>query len=164
MRTTEKYITYYPERMYRKYRVRYKQLIYGEFNTMTEAIKRRDQVVLCYAQGIPVPTIGRQYNSDKRPNRKAEMEQRESRKKNMKNDETAIKVPYRDRPKFKDDRDACWKCKWHQGLKENPSCGYWSDDDNHTRYYLHVKRTGKRTLDGFTHGMKCTEWEPANGS
>lgn len=63
------------------------------------------------------------------------------------------------------DRAACAKCKWRRAYNNDTDhpqymCGYSLDELNRSRVSLHYERTGKQSLEGFTFGADCTEYEP----
>ncbi len=62
------------------------------------------------------------------------------------------------------DRERCAKCRWRMVLS-NPEgkaryhCGYSLEESHRSRVALHYERTGRESLEGFTFGADCTEFE-----
>lgn len=67
------------------------------------------------------------------------------------------------RPTTKADQKACGRCKWHMTTTTTTGkryeCGYCLNERNGSRVALHYQRTGRESLEGFTFGADCTEYE-----
>lgn len=71
------------------------------------------------------------------------------------------------RSETKADQKACAKCKW-SGKRTTSSgvvysCDYCLRDGHGSRVAMHYARTGQNSLEGFTFGANCTEFERRDG-
>lgn len=84
--------------------------------------------------------------------------------------ETAIEEKRKDQKRTervrkgtKADRKACMRCRWHGVMNSGgsawPYCAYSLRCGHRSRVALHYARTGTQSLEGFTFGADCTEYE-----
>lgn len=71
------------------------------------------------------------------------------------------------RRETKADQKACAKCKW-SGKRTTSTgttytCDYCLRDGHGSRVKMHYERTGRESLEGFTFGADCTEFERRDG-